>query len=123
MIDLLSPARLSRTAEIYGTTSGNECTISYVVLHVPDLWYGRQIDNSTYIYVVQCHIAPRARLRLVWGSLTLAQLLRINIRMESWAGACVHSWFHDHGGMYHASVGACVHSWFHDHGGMYHASV
>ena len=34
-------------------------------------------DKSTYIYVVQRHIAPRARLRLVWGSLTLAQLYSV----------------------------------------------
>ena len=41
----------------------------YVILHAPDLWYGRQIDIHN---VVQHHIAPRVRLRLVWGSLTLA---------------------------------------------------
>ena len=33
-------------------------------------------DRSTYIYEVQRHIAPRARLPLVSGSLTLAQLMR-----------------------------------------------
>ena len=33
-------ARLLRTAEIYGIMSGNECNVSYVVLHVSDLRYG-----------------------------------------------------------------------------------
>ena len=41
--------------------SGNECKVSYVILHAPDLRYGRHIDNS----------ASRSRLRLVC---TLTQL-------------------------------------------------
>ena len=32
------------SCEIYGTTSGNECNVSYVILHASDLRYGRQID-------------------------------------------------------------------------------
>ena len=31
-------------AEIYSTMSGNECNVSYVVLHALDLRYGREID-------------------------------------------------------------------------------
>ena len=34
------------TVEIYSTMSGNECKVSYVILHAPDLRYGRHIDNS-----------------------------------------------------------------------------
>ena len=37
---------LSHTVEIYDTTSGNECNVSYVIMHTPDLRHGRQIDNS-----------------------------------------------------------------------------
>ena len=67
-------ARLSCTAENYVTMSGNECNVSYVILHAPDL----ETYRRTQLYVVQRHIAPHARLRLVWGSLTLAQLKKLS---------------------------------------------
>ena len=61
----------------YGKASGNECNVSYVILHAPDLRYGRQIDVHNYTKYSAIYIAPRARLRLVWGSLTLAQLTQL----------------------------------------------
>ena len=61
------------TAEIYGTMSENECKVSYVILHAPYLRYGRHIDNS----------ASRSRLRLVWGSLTLAQYVQADNKIMS----------------------------------------
>ena len=59
-------ARLSRTAEIYGTTSGNECNVSYVVLHAPDLRYGRQINIH-----IRC-TAPYSAMRETTTSVGLA---------------------------------------------------
>ena len=40
-------ARFSRTEEIYGTTSGNECNVSYVLLHAPDLRYA--VQRTMYV--------------------------------------------------------------------------
>ena len=59
-------------------TSGNECNVSYVIIIARAGFTVWETYRRTYIilllYFVQRHIAPRARLRLVWGSLTLAQL-------------------------------------------------
>ena len=48
------PDSRARTAEIYGTTSGNEC-----ILHAPDLRYERQIDIHVHIRCTVPYSAAR----------------------------------------------------------------
>ena len=89
-------ARLSRMAEIYGKTSGNECNVSYmyVVLHAPDLRYGRQIDIH-----IRCTV-PYSTARETTTSVGLAHARPISPQSKRGIGAlhvksfCIHVHVH-----------------------------